>query len=176
VEYKAAAGIDERFKPPSTSRALTHRKGLNLEKPQWHPPWKLMRVISGHLGWVRAVAVEPGNEWFATGSADRTIKIWDLASGTLKLTLTGHINCPRGLAVSTRHPYLFSCAEDKMVRCWDLEYNKAIRNYHGHLSAVYCLALHPTIDLLVTGGRDSVARVWDIRTKVSFFSINSFLD
>ena len=37
------------------------------------------------------MAVEPGNEWFATGSADRTIKIWDLASGQLKLTLTGHI-------------------------------------------------------------------------------------
>jgi len=124
-----------------------------------------MRVISGHLGWVRSVAVEPGNEWFATGSADRTIKIWDLASGTLKLSLTGHINCPRGLAVSSRHPYLFSCGEDKMVRCWDLEYNKTIRHYHGHLSAVYCLALHPTIDLLITGGRDSVARVWDIRTK-----------
>ena len=41
--------------------------------------------------WVRSVAVDPGNEWFATGSADRTIKIWDLASGQLKLTLTGHI-------------------------------------------------------------------------------------
>lgn len=41
--------------------------------------------------WVRSVAVEPGNQWFATGSADRTIKIWDLATGQLKLTLTGHI-------------------------------------------------------------------------------------
>ena len=41
--------------------------------------------------WVRSVAVEPGNEWFVTGSADRTMKIWDLATGQLKLTLTGHI-------------------------------------------------------------------------------------
>ncbi len=46
--------------------------------------------------WVRCVAVDPGNEWFATGSADRTIKIWDLASGQLKLTLTGHIEQVRG--------------------------------------------------------------------------------
>ena len=37
------------------------------------------------------MAVEPGNEWFVTGSADRTMKIWDLATGQLKLTLTGHI-------------------------------------------------------------------------------------
>lgn len=147
-----------------TSMALAKR-GLNLEKPEWHAPWKLMRVISGHLGWVRSVAVDPGNEWFVTGSADRTIKIWDLASGTLKLTLTGHINSLRGLAVSPRHPYLFSASEDKMVKCWDLEYNKVIRHYHGHLSGVYCLSLHPTIDVLVTGGRDSTARVWDMRTK-----------
>lgn len=134
-------------------------------KPEWHAPWKLMRVISGHLGWVRALAVEPNNQWFASGAGDRTIKIWDLATGGLKLTLTGHISTVRGLAVSPRHPYLFSCGEDKMVKCWDLETNKVIRHYHGHLSGVYTLALHPTLDVLVTGGRDGVARVWDMRTR-----------
>ena len=134
------------------------------ERPAWHAPWKLMRVISGHLGWVRAIAVDPANEFVVTGAADRTIKIWDLASGKLKLTLTGHVHTIRGLAVSERHPYMFSAGEDKMVKCWDLEYNKAIRHYHGHLSGVYALALHPTLDVLVTGGRDSVARVWDMRS------------
>jgi pleiotropic regulator 1 len=134
-------------------------------KPEWHAPWKLMRVISGHLGWVRSLAVEPNNQWFASGAGDRTIKIWDLATGNLRLTLTGHISTVRGLAVSPRHPYLFSCGEDKMVKCWDLETNKVIRHYHGHLSGVYTLALHPTLDVLVTGGRDGVARVWDMRTR-----------
>ena len=149
------------------SMSLTTRGGPPLEqvKPEWHPPWKLMRVISGHLGWVRALAVEPENKWFASGAGDRTIKIWDLATGSLRLTLTGHISTVRGLAVSPRHPYLFSCGEDKMVKCWDLETNKVIRHYHGHLSGVYTLALHPTLDVLVTGGRDGVARVWDMRTR-----------
>ncbi|PHH63704.1 hypothetical protein CDD81_5576 [Ophiocordyceps australis] len=134
-------------------------------RPEWHAPWKLMRVISGHLGWVRSLAVEPDNKWFASGAGDRTIKIWDMASGSLRLTLTGHISTVRGLAVSPRHPYLFSCGEDKMVKCWDLETNKVIRHYHGHLSGVYTLSLHPTLDVLVTGGRDGVARVWDMRTR-----------
>eukprot|EP00455_Lapot_gusevi_P054958 TRINITY_DN889_c0_g1_i1.p1 TRINITY_DN889_c0_g1~~TRINITY_DN889_c0_g1_i1.p1 ORF type:complete len:463 (-),score=91.34 TRINITY_DN889_c0_g1_i1:44-1432(-) len=134
-------------------------------KPEWHAPWKIYKVISGHLGWVRCISIDPSNEWFVTGSADRTIKIWDLASGTLKLTLTGHINAVRGVAVSQRHPYLFSVGEDKAVKCWDLEYNKVIRGYHGHLSGVYCVDIHPTIDVIITGGRDSTARVWDIRTK-----------
>lgn len=152
---------------PSQTMSLATRGMPTLQqaKPEWHPPWKLMRVISGHLGWVRALAVEPGNKWFASGAGDRTIKIWDLASGSLRLTLTGHISTVRGLAVSPRHPYLFSCGEDKMVKCWDLETNKVIRHYHGHLSGVYTLALHPTLDVLVTGGRDGVARVWDMRTR-----------
>lgn len=41
--------------------------------------------------------MDPDNQWFASGAADRTIKIWDLASGQLKLTLTGHISAVRGL-------------------------------------------------------------------------------
>ncbi|KAF8628774.1 hypothetical protein AX15_003730 [Amanita polypyramis BW_CC] len=147
------------------SQALTLHKTTRTIKPTYHPPWKLTRVISGHLGWVRSVAVEPGNKWFATGAGDRVIKIWDLASGELKLSLTGHISTVRGLAVSPRHPYLFSCGEDKMVKCWDLEANKVIRHYHGHLSGVYALSLHPTLDVLVTAGRDASARVWDMRTK-----------
>lgn len=148
---------------------LMRRSDVSLvqPKPDWHPPWKLMRVISGHLGWVRALAVEPDNKWFASGAGDRTIKIWDMATGSLRLTLTGHISTVRGLAVSPRHPYLFSCGEDKMVKCWDLEQNKVIRHYHGHLSGVYTMALHPTLDVLVTGGRDGVARVWDMRTRAN---------
>jgi pleiotropic regulator 1 len=94
---------------------------------QWHAPWKLKRVISGHNGWVRCIAIDPMNKFFVTGSSDRTIKFWDLADGSLKITLTGHINAVRGLAISDRHPYLFSCGEDKMVKCWDLEQNKVVR-------------------------------------------------
>ncbi|XP_055345861.1 pleiotropic regulator 1-like isoform X2 [Paramacrobiotus metropolitanus] len=144
--------------------AISHR-GPMMPKPKWHPPWKLTRVIAGHYGWVRCLTVEPENQWFATGAADRLIKIWDLATAELKLTLTGHISAVRGLEVSNRMPYLFSCGEDKTVKCWDLEYNKVTRHYHGHLSAVYAISLHPTVDIFVTCGRDSVARVWDIRTK-----------
>ena len=160
----------------STALMVRAGKTLNMPRPEWHAPWKLMRVISGHLGWVRCIHVEPGNEWFATGAGDRTVKIWDLASGELKLTLTGHISPVRGITVSDRHPYMFTVGEDKLVKCWDLETNKVMRHYHGHLSGVYSCALHPTLDVLCTGGRDCAVRVWDIRSKNQIFCLAGHKD
>ncbi|BFZ57625.1 Pleiotropic regulator 1 [Savitreella phatthalungensis] len=157
---------------PTGTITVARRALLEQRRPAWHPPWKLMRVISGHLGWVRSITVDPDNRWFATGSGDRTIKIWDLASGTLKLSLTGHISSVRALEASHRHPYLFSAGEDKQVKCWDLETNKVVRHYHGHLSGVYALSLHPQLDVLVTGGRDGVGRVWDMRTRQNVITLS----
>ena len=146
-------------------------EATKIPTPKWHAPWRLTTVLSSHLGWVRSIAFDPTNDMFATGGADRVIKIFDLAKASvgapdaLKITLTGHISPVRGLAFSPRHPYLFSAGEDKQVKCWDLETNQVVRHYHGHLSGIFALKLHPTLDLLVTGGRDAVARVWDMRTK-----------
>lgn len=104
-EHKESA-LDLR---PTSASAMNLASALNANrnaivlrkqrvvKPEWHAPWKLMRVISGHQGWVRAIAVDVTNRWFATGSRDRTIKFWDLVEGTLMLTLTGHISTVRGL-------------------------------------------------------------------------------
>jgi len=149
------------------SRALQVRRMQPADiaaKP--HAPWKLMRVISGHLGVPLCIGVDASNLVFATGGADKMIKIWDLATGQLKLTLDSlHTHTVRGVKFSSRHAYMFSAGEDKRVRCFDLEYNKVVREYHGHLAAVYALELHPALDLLVTGSRDSSVRVWDIRTR-----------
>jgi len=154
----------------SSSQALVLRSTSRIPKPKWHAPWKLYKVLTGsHLGWVRCIDVDVSNDFFVTGSADRTIKIWDLASCDMKLTLTGHTNHVMGVKMSPRHPYLFSCCLDNTVKCWDLEQNKVIRSYHGHLNGVYAVNVHPTLDILFSGGRDAVTRVWDIRTKKQIY-------
>lgn len=66
-----AGGLPQRDMPSSS---LVRKQAVQPIKPVWHPPWKLMRVIAGHLGWVRSIAVEPNNQWFCTGAGDRTIK------------------------------------------------------------------------------------------------------
>lgn len=58
-----------------TDAALTLYSSHRIAKPKWHAPWNLSAVVSGHLGWVRSIAFDPANEWFVTGSSDRTIKV-----------------------------------------------------------------------------------------------------
>ncbi|SCU95528.1 LAME_0F12486g1_1 [Lachancea meyersii CBS 8951] len=155
----------------SSSLAERHNRRMALQ-PDWHAPWKLMRVLNGHNGWVRCVCVDPvDNEWFATGSNDTTVKIWDLATGKLKLTLAGHVMTVRSIAVSQNHPFMFSASEDKLVKCWDLETNKAVKDFHGHFSGVSSVDVHPTLDLIASAGRDAVVRLWDIRTRLPVMTL-----
>lgn len=149
-------------RPDSLVRPATkRRRSFTVKK---HDPWRLYRVVAGHVGWVTALECDPANRFMVSGSVDRTIKLWDIARGALLLTLTGHIDTVTGIRISRRRPYMVTSSLDKNVKLWDLEANKSVLNFHGHLSGVRCVALHPDIDIMMSGGRDSAVRVWDMRT------------
>jgi pleiotropic regulator 1 len=56
----------------ATSSSLVRKDTVRQTKPEWHQPWKVSRVMAGHMGWVRSLAVDPDNRFFASGAADRT--------------------------------------------------------------------------------------------------------
>ncbi|KAK9457469.1 WD40-repeat-containing domain protein [Dipodascopsis uninucleata] len=72
-------------------------------------------------------------EYFATGSRDRTIKIWD-SRGNLITILEGHDNWIRDLVFHPGGKYILSVGDDKTIRCWDLTQNgscvRTIENAH----------------------------------------------
>ena len=50
----------------------------------------LERKLTGHTDWVNSVAVSPDGKWVASGSDDKTVKIWDIETGNCQATLEGH--------------------------------------------------------------------------------------
>ena len=85
-------------------------------------------------------------EFLATGSRDKTIKLWD-SRGTLIKTLVGHDNWVRGLVFHPGGKYLLSVSDDKTLRCWDLSQEgkcvKTLGEAHGHF--VSCVRWAPNV-------------------------------
>src|SRR5689334_743932 len=77
------------------------------------------RALAGHEGSVVAVVFTPDGNKLVSGSRDRTIKIWDLASGKAERILTNHTGAVYSLAFSHDGQWMASGAGDKQILLWD---------------------------------------------------------
>jgi len=96
-----------------------------------------------------------------SGSRDKTIKIWQVASGACLMTLDGHDNWVRAVACQPCGKYLLSASEDKTIRIWDLSQQRCIRtiaNAHSHF--ISTLSIHPTLGLVATASVDQTIALW----------------
>jgi WD40 repeat protein len=66
------------------------------------------------------VAFSPDGRLLASGSDDKTIKLWEVASGSLVRTLSGHTNDVRSVAFSPDGRLLASGSDDKTIKLWDI--------------------------------------------------------
>ena len=120
------------------------------------------KVLKGHDNGIMAVQLL--DNILATGSYDKTIKIWNLDTGKEIRTLTGHTGGIRCLQFDDSK--LISGSMDGTMKLWNWRTGACLATYTGHTD--YVIGLHFDSDILVSGSADHTAKVWNFQDKSVF--------
>ncbi|HEX4588815.1 MAG TPA: WD40 repeat domain-containing protein, partial [Gemmataceae bacterium] len=136
---------------------------------QYEPPPKLseqpagqIQQFIGHTEAIEKVAFTPDGKRLVTASKDKTVRVWDIATGRELRTLIGHTGIVRGLTVLPDNRRAATAGWDGTVRLWDLDTGEELRQYPGHKGQVWWVECDAAGRRLLTAGQDGTIRLWDV--------------
>jgi len=132
--------------------------------------------LRGHQQAVLAVAISRDGRWLATGGADKTARLWDLAAqdpGASAAVLSGHQGPVSAVAFSPDRRWLATGAQDGTVILWDLAARNPAESpvsLRGHRAPIRAMAISADSRWLLSAGGnahnpDDSARLWDLRAQ-----------
>jgi hypothetical protein len=154
---------DDRYQAPGELAAALEALLRTGELPGG--PWAVelvpLRVLSGHSGAVTAVAFGHDGKCLVSGGADRTVRVWDLATGLERLRAGDGRHEVGGLAVVPGSGVVLA-GQGVTVRGLDPVSGRELFKLTGHNDAVRCLSVSADGKRAVSGSDDRTVRVWDV--------------
>lgn len=133
----------------------------------WDPLTGDVAEASGHSDDIRTMTFSPDGTLLATGSVDRTARLWDAVTGATFAVLDGHSNgvssvvfSPDGKRVATASGGSF----DSTARLWNVVRGGELHTLSGHTEKLVAIRFTPDGGRIVTASADRTARIWDVST------------
>lgn len=114
--------------------------------------------LTGHQEGVTTVAFSPQRNFLASGSRDKTIRLWQ-SNGQLKQTLKGHQGSIYRVSFSPDGQTLASASQDDTIKLWDVS-GQLLKTLTGHQGSVYAVTFSPDGRYLASASRDKTVRIW----------------
>ena len=121
-------------------------------------------VLKGHLSRVNSVNFSPDGSRVASGSADTTVRIWNVATGESESELKGHMGSVYSVVFSPDGNRVVSGSIDTTLHIWNVETRKSEKELRGHMSIVCSVVFSPDGSHIVSGSFDNTVRIWNVVT------------
>jgi DNA-binding beta-propeller fold protein YncE len=132
---------------------------------EWHLLQRLSqaapRVLQGHTAEITGVAFSPDGKTLATGSEDKTAKLWDATTGKEVLTFREHMGSVRTIAFSPNGRRVASAGTDGSVRVWNSKDGQELLDLEVPGIGVSNVAFSPDSQRLAAAGQRLI-QVWDV--------------
>ena len=109
-----------------------------------------------------AIAMSPDARWIATGSDDKSAKLWDAKTGMLLKKFDGHVAEVTSAAFSPNNQLLATGDAKGHVILWSLESGKVIFTLNGHTRKISAMAFLPDGSRLLTASLDKTVSQWNV--------------
>jgi serine/threonine protein kinase len=116
-------------------------------------------LLQGHENAVQALAVDPAGRWLASGSADSTVKLWNLETREVRRTLRGRGDFISSLSFTPDGSTLAAGSLDGSIRLWSATTGRGLRTLNNHSARVTSIAFTPNGEVLASAAEDGSIRL-----------------
>ncbi|XP_051571584.1 transducin beta-like protein 3 [Myxocyprinus asiaticus] len=113
---------------------------------------------------VNSVAISPNDKLLASGSQDRTAKLWSLADMSLLGVFRGHSRGIWCVQFSPVDQVLATASADGSIKLWGIHDFSCLKTFEGHDASVLKITFVSRGTQLVSGGSDGLMKLWTIKT------------
>jgi len=123
-------------------------------------------VQLGHSSYVNSVAFSPDGKLALSGSSDKTLKLWEVATGREIRTFKGHSSHVNAVAFSPDGKLALSGSIDNTLKLWEVSTGRELRIFNGHSSSVSAVAFSPDGKLALSGSINTLKTLilWEVST------------